>query len=148
MNEKFNNNAKFEQLIKILLSCEEEIGLIVKGPFSNGSAVDELDNHVYSIVTQLHAAFTTFTPPADHNKVLWYCRMISVFDLHDFTLLWPWLVKYVYKFLCWKYLGCPHWHILHQLFLRSVTSLNIWPSFHNKVYLQSSWLQLSSKWII
>ena len=84
MNEKFNNNAKFEQLIKILLSCEEEIGLIVKGPFSNGSAVDELDNHVYSIVTQLHAAFTTFTPPADHNKVLWYCRMISVFDLHDF----------------------------------------------------------------
>ena len=33
MNEKFNKNAKVEQLTKMFLSCGEEKGLIVKDPF-------------------------------------------------------------------------------------------------------------------
>ena len=33
MNEKFNKNAKVEQLTKMFLSPEEEKGLIVKDPF-------------------------------------------------------------------------------------------------------------------
>ena len=33
MNKKGNKNARVEQLIKMLLSCEEEKGLIVKDPF-------------------------------------------------------------------------------------------------------------------
>ena len=33
MNEKFNKNAKVEQLTKIFLSREEEKGLIVKDPY-------------------------------------------------------------------------------------------------------------------
>ena len=33
MIEKFNNNAKAEQLIEMLLSHEEGKGLIVKDPF-------------------------------------------------------------------------------------------------------------------
>ena len=32
MNEKFNKNAKVEQLTKMFFSLEEEKGLIVKGP--------------------------------------------------------------------------------------------------------------------
>ena len=32
MNEKFNKNMKVEQLTKMLLSCEEEKGLIAKDP--------------------------------------------------------------------------------------------------------------------
>ena len=32
MNKSFNKNAKFEQLTKMLFSCEEEKGLIVKDP--------------------------------------------------------------------------------------------------------------------
>ena len=32
MNEKFNKNAKFEQLTKMFLSSGEEKGLIVKNP--------------------------------------------------------------------------------------------------------------------
>ena len=33
MNEKFNKNAKVEQLTKVVLSHGEEKGLIVKDPF-------------------------------------------------------------------------------------------------------------------
>ena len=33
MNEKFNTNAKVEQLTKVVLSHGEEKGLIVKDPF-------------------------------------------------------------------------------------------------------------------
>ena len=33
MNEKFNRNAKVEQLSKVVLSLGEEKGLIVKGTF-------------------------------------------------------------------------------------------------------------------
>ena len=33
MNEKFNKNAKVEQLTKMVLSHEEEKGLIVKDPY-------------------------------------------------------------------------------------------------------------------
>ena len=32
MNEKFNKNAKVEQLTNIFLSCGEEKGIIVKDP--------------------------------------------------------------------------------------------------------------------
>ena len=35
MNEKFNKNAKVEQLTKVVLSHGEEKGLIVKDPFSS-----------------------------------------------------------------------------------------------------------------
>ena len=35
MNEKFNKNAKVEQLTKMFLSCEEEKGLIVKDPLAD-----------------------------------------------------------------------------------------------------------------
>ena len=35
MNEKFNKNAKVEQLTNIFLSRGEEMGLIVKDPFGN-----------------------------------------------------------------------------------------------------------------
>ena len=35
MNEKFNKNAKVEQLAKMFLSLGEEKGLIVKDPFQN-----------------------------------------------------------------------------------------------------------------
>ena len=34
MNEKFNKNAKVEQLTKMFLRRGEEIGLIVKDPFT------------------------------------------------------------------------------------------------------------------
>ena len=37
MNEKFNKNAKVEQLTKIFLSREEEKGLIVKDPLKSTS---------------------------------------------------------------------------------------------------------------
>ena len=33
MNEKFNKNAKVEQLASMFLSREEEKGLIIKDPF-------------------------------------------------------------------------------------------------------------------
>ena len=33
MNDKFNNNAKVEQLTKMCLNREEEKGLIVEDPF-------------------------------------------------------------------------------------------------------------------
>ena len=36
MNEKFNKNAKVEQLTKVVLSHGEEKGLIVKDPFVYG----------------------------------------------------------------------------------------------------------------
>ena len=36
MNEKFNKNAKVEQLTKVVLSHGEEKGLIVKDPLSCG----------------------------------------------------------------------------------------------------------------
>ena len=34
MNEKFNKNAKVEQLTKVVLSHGEEKGLIVKDPYT------------------------------------------------------------------------------------------------------------------
>ena len=37
MNENFNNNAKVEQLTKVVLSHGEEKGLIVKDPLSKFS---------------------------------------------------------------------------------------------------------------
>ena len=39
MNEKFNKNAKVEQLIKVVLSDGEEKGLIVKDPFKHPSVL-------------------------------------------------------------------------------------------------------------
>ena len=44
MNEKFNKNAKVEQLTKIFLSHEEENGLIVKDPL--GAAYPSLTKFV------------------------------------------------------------------------------------------------------
>ena len=41
MNEKFDKNAKVEQLTKVVLGHGEEKGLIVKDPF-----------HVYSIIPE------------------------------------------------------------------------------------------------
>ena len=41
MNEKFNSNAKVEQLIKMLSSCEEEKGIIVKDPLLQKTLLHE-----------------------------------------------------------------------------------------------------------
>ena len=40
MNEKFNKNAKVEQLTTVVLSHGEEKGLIVKDPFDRSSEYD------------------------------------------------------------------------------------------------------------
>ena len=41
MNEKFNKNAKVEQLTKMIFSHEEEKGLIVKDPSLDTSIVSK-----------------------------------------------------------------------------------------------------------
>ena len=42
MNEKFNKNAKVEQLTKMFLSLGEEKGLIVKDPLNSERATTEI----------------------------------------------------------------------------------------------------------
>ena len=44
MNEKFNKNAKIEQLTKVVLSHGEEKGLIVKDPLIQSSITGTREN--------------------------------------------------------------------------------------------------------
>ena len=48
MNEKFNKNAKVEQLTKMFSSREEEKGLIVKDPYGNQQSM-----HWYAVLIEL-----------------------------------------------------------------------------------------------
>ena len=52
MNEKLNKNARLEQLAKMILSREEEKGLIVKGPLIKTSLI---------VIYFLNHSISTFT---------------------------------------------------------------------------------------
>ena len=54
MNEKFNKNAKVEQLTKMFLSHEEEKGLIVKSPYSDSNIPIDSDNILIDLISSLH----------------------------------------------------------------------------------------------
>ena len=52
MNEKFNKNAKVEQLNKMFLSREEENGLIVKDPFTCVQKYVRWSSYVLTFLSQ------------------------------------------------------------------------------------------------
>ena len=67
MNEKFNKNAKVEQLTKMFLRRGEEKGLIVKDPLTTGQTLskpknstdnrDSTPHNVYSDLLQLQQGY-------------------------------------------------------------------------------------------
>ena len=74
MNEKFNKNAKVEQLAKVVLSHGEEKGLIVKDPLSflvsaySGRLDDSNTRHEWAILYQV-IRFYLFVYVC--NRVVW-----------------------------------------------------------------------------
>ena len=79
MNEKFNKNAKVEQLTKMFLSCEEEKGLIVKDPFRVGV--------IFKIFYD--RAFFEKTPPRENKTKMTLLRHPHVNGLANIFVKFP-----------------------------------------------------------